>query len=180
MKIWMRVSIVVLFLFAAAFYYFTTAEMGETKRRYREATEEPLVDLAHLLAKTVGANSTAEALNINLLSDAFADTRRLSAPARIYDLVKGTSDIEVYITDIAGKVLYDSGSPLLIGSDYSRWNDVYWTLKGEYGARSSVDETSGISTLYVAAPIHPNPSHSLRLPPTCGWPPQCTEDRPQQ
>ena len=39
--------------------------------------------------------------------------------------------------------------------DNSRWNDVYRTLRGQYGARSSrdvqQDETSGV--MYVAAPV---------------------------
>jgi two-component system sensor histidine kinase CreC len=42
----------------------------------------------------------------------------------------------VTITDAKGIVIYDSlGRDL--GRDNSRWNDVYRTLRGEYGARSS-------------------------------------------
>lgn len=42
-----------------------------------------------------------------------------------------------------------------VGKDYSRWNDVYLTLRGQYGARSTrsdpADETT--SVMHVAAPI---------------------------
>lgn len=41
------------------------------------------------------------------------------------------------------------------GQDYSRWNDVYLTLRGEYGARStrSVDNDDRSTVMHVAAPI---------------------------
>ena len=52
-------------------------------------------------------------------------------------------------------VIYDSAN-LALGQDYSRWNDVYLTLRGKYGARSSLvvpnDENSD-TIMYVAAPI---------------------------
>ncbi|MGV8462392.1 two-component system sensor histidine kinase CreC, partial [Pseudomonas aeruginosa] len=41
------------------------------------------------------------------------------------------------------------------GQDYSRWNDVYLTLRGQYGARSSREDPDDpdSSVMYVAAPI---------------------------
>ncbi|WP_231104281.1 ATP-binding protein [Xanthomonas graminis] len=42
------------------------------------------------------------------------------------------------ITDAAGVVVFDSRGQDL-GRDNSRWNDVYRTLRGEYGARSSAE-----------------------------------------
>lgn len=42
-----------------------------------------------------------------------------------------------------------------MGQDYSRWNDVYLTLRGQYGARSSRESADDpeSSVMYVAAPI---------------------------
>src|SRR5690606_9319750 len=42
-----------------------------------------------------------------------------------------------------------------VGQDYSRWNDVYRTLRGEYGARTTLDDPNdpASSVMYVAAPI---------------------------
>ena len=45
-----------------------------------------------------------------------------------------------------------------VGADYSRWNDVYNTLRGRYGARATEeslgDGTDAVGTvMYVAAPL---------------------------
>src|SRR5690606_29695695 len=42
-----------------------------------------------------------------------------------------------------------------LGRDYSRWNDVYLTLRGRYGARStrSDPDDDGSSVMHVAAPV---------------------------
>ncbi|HHQ4663984.1 TPA: beta-lactam sensor histidine kinase BlrB, partial [Aeromonas veronii] len=42
-----------------------------------------------------------------------------------------------------------------LGKDYSRWNDVYRTLRGQYGARSTRTDPddAASSTMYVAAPL---------------------------
>ena len=44
---------------------------------------------------------------------------------------------------------------MAVGQDYSQWNDVYLTLKGEYGARSTLadPDDSMSSVMHVAAPI---------------------------
>ncbi|HWO13139.1 MAG TPA: two-component system sensor histidine kinase CreC, partial [Polyangiaceae bacterium] len=43
-----------------------------------------------------------------------------------------------------------------VGRDYSRWNDVYLTLRGHYGARTTHDVPGdpSSSVMYVAAPIY--------------------------
>ena len=59
------------------------------------------------------------------------------------------------ITDARGIVIYDSlGRDL--GRDNSRWNDVYRTLRGEYGARSSpeIPGEEGDTVMHVAAPVY--------------------------
>lgn len=92
---------------------------------------------------------------------------------------KTHSSFRIYITDRQGMVIYDSlpinpathavnysrsddtkltrlnGTWNAEGEDYSQWNDVYLTLKGEYGARSSRREKMDATTavMYVAQPI---------------------------
>ena len=56
--------------------------------------------------------------------------------AEIWRMRKRRVDYRVYITDARGIVVFDSSGRAL-GQDYSRWNDVYLTLRGRYGARSS-------------------------------------------
>jgi two-component system sensor histidine kinase CreC len=58
------------------------------------------------------------------------------------------------MTDAQGRVVFDSAGKAL-GEDYSRWNDVWKTLRGDYGARSTqINPDDPQSTvMYVAAPI---------------------------
>jgi two-component system sensor histidine kinase CreC len=60
----------------------------------------------------------------------------------------------VLVTDAAGVVVFDSAGTA-VGADHSRWNDVYLTLRGEYGARTTAlvpgDEATAV--LHVAAPV---------------------------
>ncbi|HEX6930284.1 MAG TPA: two-component system sensor histidine kinase CreC, partial [Gammaproteobacteria bacterium] len=71
-----------------------------------------------------------------------------------YALRKTEPSLRVYVTDATGKVVYDSTGQAL-GADYSRWNDVFLTLRGEYGARATrEDPEDEFSTIYyVAAPV---------------------------
>jgi two-component system sensor histidine kinase CreC len=52
-------------------------------------------------------------------------------------------------------VLFDSDAGRDVGADYSQWRDVYLTLNGRYGARSSEFDPlfTGGSTMYIASPI---------------------------
>src|SRR5678816_2681829 len=70
----------------------------------------------------------------------------------------------IYVTDARGIVVFDS-SGRDVGKDYSRWNDVYLTLRGRYGARSTrADPADDASTvMYVAAPIVDRSSAGERI-----------------
>ncbi|WP_300475050.1 two-component system sensor histidine kinase CreC [uncultured Psychrobacter sp.] len=78
---------------------------------------------------------------------------------------KTASSFRLYVTNSQGIVLYDSlpASDNAEGADYSRWNDVYLTLRGQYGARSTPDtnSTSGSSIMYVAQPIKDDLGHLI-------------------
>ena len=52
-------------------------------------------------------------------------------------------------------MIFDS-SNLALGQDYSQWRDVYLTLHGKYGARSSpvvLNDKNSDTIMYIAAPI---------------------------
>ncbi len=73
----------------------------------------------------------------------------------VWRFPKRSLDYRVTITDAKGIVIYDSlGRDL--GRDNSRWNDVYRTLRGEYGARSSPETPGeeGNTVMHVAAPVY--------------------------
>jgi two-component system sensor histidine kinase CreC len=67
---------------------------------------------------------------------------------------KNAVNHRIYVTDAkASSCSIPAGQAL--GQDYSRWNDVYLTLRGKYGARSSRERSDDpdSSVMYVAAPI---------------------------
>jgi len=127
---------------------------GDLEPQFRESTEEPLVDTAWALASMASAHVKNGVIDTAAFREAFENIPPEIPPARIYDFVKTTMDLRVYITDASGRVIFDS-SGRDEGKDYAGWNDVHKTLQGEYGARTSHDvpENEALSTMYIAAPI---------------------------
>ena len=113
----------------------------------KEVLEDTLADNAHALAATL-----APALENGTIHDPAWQARLRAELARPQDVHinqhhKTASRQQLIITDARGTVLFHS-DPAETGKDYSRWNDILRTLRGQYGARS----TQG--TMYVAAPVH--------------------------
>ncbi len=154
MSIVLRITALVAVVCGAAILLVTRAEINETKRRYREATEEPLVDLAMLLAANVASSAGEGSLNTAALQQAVSLAQGSPLKARIYEIERESFELRIYVTDAHGVVIYDSDSGRDYGKDYSRWNDVLRALRGEYGARSSAEGPHHAGAmLYVAAPI---------------------------
>ncbi|EDV3140563.1 HAMP domain-containing protein, partial [Salmonella enterica subsp. enterica] len=88
------------------------------------------------------------------LAKAFAQLQHRPFRANISGIVKVRNEYHVYMTDAQGKVLFDSENKA-VGQDYSRWNDVWLTLRGRYGARSTAKDAAdpNSTVMYVAAPI---------------------------
>lgn len=156
MSVALRISVLFLVILGGGFYFFVRTEADETKRHYRKATEEPLVDFAQVLAATVAHESPPDggSLNTETLRRAFAEAKASRFSAQIYDFHKQNVDLRVYVTDRNGRVVFDSDDGRAEGADYSQWRDVSETLRGRYGARTSRDDPRRAgSILYVAAPI---------------------------
>jgi len=146
----------ILLVLAAGLSVLTYKSTENMKRHYREALEEPLVDFAQLLSAVISADSSSK-LNIG---DAFrrglSEASEYPVKAKIYNLVKGSQDLRVYIADTKGVVIFDS-EKRDEGRDFSQWMDVSKALKGLYGARTSKDgKDPSISILYAAVPIRVN------------------------
>lgn len=137
-----------------AAWFLTSGALDEIKPAMRQSAEETLVDTANLLAELVRADAAAGRLDSSEFASALAGYAAREINADIYGVQKSRAALHIYITDAQGIVRYDSQGTA-VGADYSRWNDVYLTLRGEYGARSSradpADERS--TSMYVAAPI---------------------------
>lgn len=182
----MRLGLRLLFGFFAitglAGFFVLNVFLGEVKPAVREVTEDVLVDAAHLLAEQVapelavlppgrllqpaaapggpvGASTPAAAATAappSAFAQALQRYRQRPIDAPIWGHRKRSLDFRVYVTDAAGRVVFDDGADeAATGADYSRWRDVARTLRGEYGARATreVADDAGSLVLFVAAPV---------------------------
>lgn len=142
-----------------AAFFILRVFVGEVQPSVREVTEDILVDAAHLLAEAAAPELAALPPDGTLAGGAFAAAveryRARPVDAQIWGLHKRSLDLRVYVTDAAGRVVFDGGAVPETGLDYSRWRDVARTLRGEYGARTTRsapgDDRSAV--MYVAAPV---------------------------
>jgi two-component system sensor histidine kinase CreC len=155
MRLGTRIFLCYLLIFALCFYYPINWIVNSLITRYLEGVEDPLVDQANVLAAIVGVEIEERLFDPELFYRAFDNVYSRSLYAQIYSLPKTEVDMQVYITDIAGRVIFDSKHRDYEGADYSTWRDVRLTLQGEYGARTSrnTPDDPDSSVLFVAAPI---------------------------
>ncbi|MFC4160531.1 two-component system sensor histidine kinase CreC [Chitinimonas lacunae] len=120
----------------------------------RQSMEDTLIDTANLLAEFARADFKAGRLQDGEFARTMEAVAARRFRAEIWGVTKSGPNHRVYITDRQGRVLFDSAG-LALGQDYSRWNDVYLTLRGRYGARTTRGKPDDPTTsvMYVAAPI---------------------------
>ncbi|EKN6392733.1 two-component system sensor histidine kinase CreC [Yersinia enterocolitica] len=154
MKIGVRLLLGYFLIVAIAGYFVIRIFVQEVKPGVRRATEGTLVDTATLLAQFARQDMLQNKVAGGQLAQAFASLNLRPIGANIEGIRKDRNEYRVYLTDAEGRVIFDS-SGKAVGQDYSRWNDVWLTLRGHYGARSTrtdpTDEQS--SVMYVAAPV---------------------------
>ncbi|WP_028863780.1 two-component system sensor histidine kinase CreC [Psychromonas aquimarina] len=128
-------------------YYVSSTLLQSIKPAVRQTTEETLIDTSKLLAVLVQQDLKAGTLNDSKIAQLLQHYGQ--------QLSQGNYHQRIYVTDKNGIVLVDS-SGQDVGEDYSQWNDVYLTLRGKYGARSTrQDENDPLSSvMYVAAPVY--------------------------
>lgn len=154
MKISLQIALGYFLIVGLAAWFVLNVFSQEVKPGVREAMEDTLVDTANLLAEQAARDFKGGNLAGGALAQSFLNYRTRAVDATIQGINKRTLDYRVYITDARGIVLY-STEPDQIGQDFSQWRDVYLTLRGQYGARTSreipADDQS--SVMHVAAPI---------------------------
>lgn len=162
MKLGLRLLLGFFLITGIAAFFVLRVFVAEVKPSVREVMEDMLVDTANILAELAVDELARMPPGGTLDGTPFANRVRDYAErpidAQIWGLSKRSLDYRVYVTDAAGRVVFDAGAPdqaSSVGQDYSRWRDVALTLKGGYGARATrelqTDDRS--SVLYVAAPI---------------------------
>ena len=154
------------FIITLGFYQLARHFLAEVEPQTYQATEEMMVDTAHLLAE-IAATPQSENFEIKKLRSAFDKAHVRRFESKIFDHLKHQVGIQAYITNSNGIVIFDSEGGKREGLDYRSNRDVSLTLAGTYGARSSRDNPndSTTSVLYVAAPIGDpkNPSGVLTV-----------------
>lgn len=154
MRIGMRLLLGYFLIVGIAAWFVLSIFLQEVKPGVRRATEGTLIDTATLLAEFARADMLAGNAQNGQLAQAFAHLNRHGFQANISGITKSRNEYRVYLTDAAGIVLFDS-TGMATGQDYSRWNDVWLTLQGKYGARSTALNASNpeSTVMYVAAPV---------------------------
>ncbi len=155
MKYSYKIFISIVIILSLGFWGYGYWLMKEVRSQYALTIEDSLVDFSNILASYLSAQSDKGFIKIKDFDEAFKNFKKTNFSANIHGVVKGESPIQAYITDSKGIIVYDSRNANNIGEDYSQWNDVYLTLQGKYGARSTrVNSSDPLSSIfYVAAPI---------------------------
>ncbi len=150
LRIWFAFAIVLL---AGSFFTFNALQ-NQIKPSVRQVVEETLADNANIIASLIAPDVANQTIKTPEFNQKIIQILNRKLGAKIWSQQKNTVNQQLYITDAQGIVLYDSQG-LATGQDYSRWNDVYLTLHGRYGVRSTRTDPndSSTSTMYVAAPI---------------------------
>jgi len=156
----LRIRIILTFalLMSLAFSAIIWLIINDVRPRYLEAVEESTVDTAEVIAAMLSEQALGGCLSVENLSATMEAVKDRTFVARIYSIVKRDVSLRIYVTDAKGVLLYDSTGTVKPGEDYSQWRDVYLTLKGRYGARSTrtIPDDPSSQVLFVAAPIRKN------------------------
>jgi len=154
MRIGLRILLGYFLIVAVAALLLVRVFVQEVKPGVRQAMEDTLVDTANLLAAQARDDLLAGRIDSGRFAASVRELTDRDPGAEIWGFEKRRIGTRIYVTDATGIVVFDS-SGTDVGHDYSRWNDVYLTLRGRYGARSTradpADENSTV--MYVAAPI---------------------------
>ena len=130
-----------------------SAAFDVIKPGMRQSAEETLVDTANLLAALVAEDVREGTIAESDLAARIEAYTEAEFNADIWGVAKTGPNHRIYVTDRDGRVIFDSAGRDL-GADYSRWNDVWLTLRGNYGARTTAESGDEDETvMYVAAPI---------------------------
>lgn len=129
---------------------------GELRNSYAQVIENFLIDSSHFFSSMIEQKGMNEKTYVEL-DKILTHYKTYQSRIKNSEFLKNTSPLDVYVTDKNGKVVYSTNQQEL-GQDFSKWNDVYNTLRGEYGARSTrINKSdSNTSIYYVASPIKSN------------------------
>ena len=127
----------------------------QVKPNTRKVMEDILADNANVISALVAKDVANGQVKSKAFNERMQTVLEREISGKIWSIDKTAVQLRMYITDANGVVMYDSLGKF-VGEDFSQWRDVYLTLRGKYGARSSLDPTNpktSMSVMHVAAPI---------------------------
>ncbi|MEF3081935.1 two-component system sensor histidine kinase CreC [Luteimonas sp. SMYT11W] len=154
MRIGLRILLGYFLIVALAAFLLMRVFTQEIKPGVRQAMEDTLADTANVLAELATDDFLAGRIDDGRFATRVRALRERDIGGNIWGFRKTQAEYRVYVTNADGIVVFDSAGRDL-GRDYSRWNDVLLTLRGQYGARSTRTDPADDSTsvMHVAAPI---------------------------
>ena len=154
MKIGLRIFLGYFLIVGLAGFFVMRVFVDEVKPGVRQAMEDTLVDTSNALALLAAYDLQQGNMEHGRFAAGVDALAKRDVNAKIWNYHKRHADYRIYVTDARGIVVYDSAKKD-VGKDYSRWNDVYLTLRGKYGARSTRSDPNddASSVMHVAAPI---------------------------
>ena len=148
-----RIFLGILLIYTVGIAFVLYRVVSDIDPRYRESAEESLVETSQLLATLVEQDVRDGILDTTRLDTLFKAVYARSFEAQIFNISKSRVELRTYVTDRNGVVVYDSTGQSL-GKDFSQWRDVRLTLKGEYGARTTLDIASDSNSAVMYMAIH--------------------------
>lgn len=155
MKISLKIFLGYFVVVGLAAWFVLYIFVDEVKPGVRQAMEDSLVDTANVLAELATNDVKQGIITSGPFAQGLKQYQARASKANIWGIKKQAADYRVYITDTNGIVIFDSAN-IALGQDYSQWNDVYLTLRGKYGVRSSPvipGDKEHDTIMYIAAPI---------------------------
>lgn len=164
MRLGLRLLLGFFLIVGLAAFFVMRVFVNEVKPGVRQAMESTLVDTANVLAAMAADDLKQGRIADGAFARNVAEARARELHAHVWQFAKRRIDYRITVTDARGIVVYDSEGRDL-GRDNSRWNDVYLTLRGQYGARSTpeIPGDDSRTVMHVAAPIYDPDADGKRL-----------------
>lgn len=159
MRIALRLMFGFFLVLGLALFVVLRVFLSEVQPGTRLAMEDSLIDAAFAYAQLAAPDMKAGTIATGGFAQAMAAYQQVMPGAVLWGFPKNQVDTRITIVNAQGLVVFDTRGEA-VGQDYSRWNDVLRTLRGEYGARSSVEDPKDpdSTVMHVAAPIRDGPT----------------------
>ncbi len=156
MNVLLKAFILYCIIIFAFIFWWTKSFYAETTPSIRQGSEEMMVDTANFMAELIVPYVKSN--DFKEFDHLIQRYQNRMPNALIWGHLKTHNNLEFYITDEKGIVIYHSLDARMVGQDFSNWRDVRKTLKGSYGARTTRAnfKKEKTSIMYVAAPIVDN------------------------